>query len=193
MQETRVRSLGQEDPLEKGMATHSRILAWRIPWTEEPGGLQPMNSQRVGHNLTTNTSITTKEVLSLILKSWSNENYLSLLDAETIMRCCISFRCNPKCHTEPQAHVQHCETLKNGEFYRHVLMWGRLRDCPELQSSGKVGWCNYLPTTLIYSSEINDTPCQLRTGPKTTNKRFPGQFISYLSTWLGQLSGSRLE
>ena len=45
MQETRVRSLGQEDPLEKGMATHSSILAWKIPWTEEPGGLQPINSQ----------------------------------------------------------------------------------------------------------------------------------------------------
>ena len=42
--------LGQEDPLEKGMATHSSILAWRIPWTEEPGGLQSMESQRVGHD-----------------------------------------------------------------------------------------------------------------------------------------------
>ena len=42
MQETQVRSLGGEDPLEKGMATHSSILAWRIPWTEEPGGLQSM-------------------------------------------------------------------------------------------------------------------------------------------------------
>ena len=50
MQETQVRSLGWEDPLEKGMATHSSILAWRIPWTEEPGGLQSMGSQRVGHN-----------------------------------------------------------------------------------------------------------------------------------------------
>ena len=45
MQETRVRFLGQEDPLEKGMATHFSILAWRIPWTEEPGGLQSMGSQ----------------------------------------------------------------------------------------------------------------------------------------------------
>ena len=44
MQETQVRSLGWEDPLEKGMATHSSILAWRIPWTEEPGGLQSMGS-----------------------------------------------------------------------------------------------------------------------------------------------------
>jgi len=48
--DTRVPSLGWEDPLEKGMATHSSILAWRIPWTEEPGRLQSMGSQRVGHN-----------------------------------------------------------------------------------------------------------------------------------------------
>ena len=45
MQETQVRCLGQEDPLEKGMATHSRILAWRIPWAEEPGRLQSVGSQ----------------------------------------------------------------------------------------------------------------------------------------------------
>ena len=50
MQGTWVQSLGQEDPLEKGMAAHSSILAWRIPWTEEPGGLQSMGLQRVGHN-----------------------------------------------------------------------------------------------------------------------------------------------
>ena len=50
MQETQVPSLVQEDPLEKGMATHSNILAWRIPWTEEPGGLQSMGSQRVRHD-----------------------------------------------------------------------------------------------------------------------------------------------
>ena len=50
MQETWVLSLGQEDPLEKRMATHSSILAWRIPWTEEPGGLQSMVLQRVEHD-----------------------------------------------------------------------------------------------------------------------------------------------
>ena len=50
MQETQVQSLGWEDSLEKGMAIHSSILAWRIPWTEEPGRLQSMGSQRVGHN-----------------------------------------------------------------------------------------------------------------------------------------------
>ena len=47
MQEARVQFLGQEDPLEKGMATHSSILSWGIPWTEEPGGVQYMGSQRV--------------------------------------------------------------------------------------------------------------------------------------------------
>ena len=50
MQETRVRSLGEEDPLEKEMPTHSSILAWRISWTEEPGRLQSMGSQRVGQD-----------------------------------------------------------------------------------------------------------------------------------------------
>ena len=50
MQETQVQSLGQEDPLEKEMANHSSILAWKIPWMEKPGRLQPMGSQRVGHN-----------------------------------------------------------------------------------------------------------------------------------------------
>ena len=50
MQELWVRSLGQEDPLEKRMATHSSILAWRIPWTEEPGGPQYMELQRVRHD-----------------------------------------------------------------------------------------------------------------------------------------------
>ena len=49
VQENQVQSLGREDPLEKGMATHSSILAWRIPWTEEPGALQSVGSQRVGH------------------------------------------------------------------------------------------------------------------------------------------------
>ena len=57
MQETWVRSLGQEDLLEKEMATHSSILAWKIPWTEEPGGLQSMGSPRVGHDRATSLSL----------------------------------------------------------------------------------------------------------------------------------------
>ena len=56
MRETWVQSLGWEDPLEEGMATHSSILAWRIPWTQEPGGLQSMGSQKVGHSWMTKHS-----------------------------------------------------------------------------------------------------------------------------------------
>ena len=62
MQETQVWSLGQNDPLEKGMATHSSILAWRIPWTEEPRGLQSTELQWVRHNWGVNTSLTIKVV-----------------------------------------------------------------------------------------------------------------------------------
>ena len=50
MRETQVQSLGQEDPLEEELATHSSIVAWKIPWTEEPGEIQSMGSQRVGHD-----------------------------------------------------------------------------------------------------------------------------------------------
>jgi len=57
MWETWVRFLGQEDPLEKEMAIHSSAIAWKIPWTEEPGRLQSMGSQRVGHNWTTSLSL----------------------------------------------------------------------------------------------------------------------------------------
>ena len=61
MQETRVQSLSQEDPQEKEMATDSSILAWEIPWTEEPGGLQSMGSQRVRHDLATEHALMSAE------------------------------------------------------------------------------------------------------------------------------------
>ena len=62
MLDTQVQSLGREDPLEKEMATHSSILAWRIPWREEPGRLQSMGSQRVGHNWATSLSLSISSV-----------------------------------------------------------------------------------------------------------------------------------
>ena len=61
MQEMQVQSLGWEDPPEKGMVTLSSILAWRIPWTEESGGLPSMGQQRVGHNLATKQELITKK------------------------------------------------------------------------------------------------------------------------------------
>ena len=65
MQETWVQSLGWEDPMEKEKATHFSILAWRIPWTEEPGELQSVGWQRAGHNQKTNTFTFAKSRLSL--------------------------------------------------------------------------------------------------------------------------------
>ena len=62
MRQTRVRSLGWEDPLEKEMATHSSTLAWKIPWTEEPGRLQSMGLQRVGHDWATSLSLSFKYI-----------------------------------------------------------------------------------------------------------------------------------
>ena len=66
MQETWVQSLGQEDPLDKGMATPSNILAGRILWTEEPGGLQSMGSQRIRHDLATNSNNISFHVCALL-------------------------------------------------------------------------------------------------------------------------------
>ena len=68
MQEIQVQSLGREDLLEKKMATHSTILAWRIPWSEESGGLQSMGLQRVGHDWLTNTSLST--ILKYTVQLW---------------------------------------------------------------------------------------------------------------------------
>ena len=67
MQEMWVQSLGREDPLEKETATHFSILAWEIPWTEEPGGLQFMGSQRVGHDLETKQQQSTYLIFTVTL------------------------------------------------------------------------------------------------------------------------------
>ena len=64
MRETQVRPLGWEDPLEEEMATLSSVLAWKIPWTEEPGGLPSVGSQRVGHDRTTNLLVKSPSVPS---------------------------------------------------------------------------------------------------------------------------------
>ena len=74
MQETQVRSLGRENPLEKEMATHSSIHAWKIPWTEEPGRLQSTGSQRVGHDWATSVHFTLRHVpTSFLSQLWVHE------------------------------------------------------------------------------------------------------------------------
>ena len=75
MQETQVQSLGWEDALEKGIATHSSILAWRIPWTEEPGGLRSVGSQRVDMDMTKATEHTHIPVLKTDLDLRGNRSF----------------------------------------------------------------------------------------------------------------------
>ena len=87
MQETSVRSLGQEDPLEKGMATHCSIFAWRIPWREEPGGLQFVGSQRVGHDWATNTASATVYNVNPNLPVYPNSSFLLGVHAFVLYVC----------------------------------------------------------------------------------------------------------
>ena len=88
MWEAWVGSLGWEDPLEKGMATQSSILAWRIPWREEPGGLQSMGSQRVGHNWTTFTSLHIITSQKRKKKKSQNSYSLCLIPKTTLLPQC---------------------------------------------------------------------------------------------------------
>ena len=75
MTETQIRSLGQEDPLEEGMAGHSCLLAWGIPWTEELGGLQSMRSQKVGNNFHSLISVEEINVFNLKLLHREDSSY----------------------------------------------------------------------------------------------------------------------
>ena len=85
-------SLGWEDPLEEGMSTHSSILAWEIPWTKEPRGLESMGSQRVGHNWTTEHAHTLFLVSHLVLTlafgySWCFHSFVGLVPSLAVTLC----------------------------------------------------------------------------------------------------------
>ena len=101
MQDIQVRSLGQEDPLEKEMETHSDILAWRLPWTEEPGGLQSVGSQTVGHDWATEPDWTElaanqpqqyhlKKYLLIYLHCSKVNNFLRPKESATTERLCTT-------------------------------------------------------------------------------------------------------
>ena len=120
MQETQVGSLGWEDSLEKWMATHSSILAWRIPWTEEPDGLQSMEAQRVWHNWEPNTFtffhiwlVTTAEAQKkhFFLSHTQASQAAAMLQISSIQFSSFaqSFPtlCNPMDHSTPVFSVQH--------------------------------------------------------------------------------------
>ena len=117
MRETRVRSLGREDPLEKEMATHSSTLAWKIPRTEKPGRLQSMGSQRVGHDWATFLSFPSPQwdqSFSIPLNKWLNLPLLSLcflkhsshLFLDVFASCCTKMTpSHPVPHLHTHAHL----------------------------------------------------------------------------------------
>ena len=103
MQETWVQSLGREDPLEKEMATHSSILAWRIPWMEKPGVLQSTGSQRVGHDWTTSLHLPSSHFTCHLNHGWGNEDNGDLLQKIPCMYCYTQYP--QPCSRPPLTHA----------------------------------------------------------------------------------------
>ena len=97
MQEMQVQSLGQEDPLEEEMATHSSILAWRIPWTEEPGGLQSMGSQRVENDLVSKHTCWYTEIQLVSHTAVTTSNVAKFT---SVLIICLLFYTNKSGHLE---------------------------------------------------------------------------------------------
>ena len=128
MWETRVRSLGQEDSLEKGMATYSIILAWRIPGTEEPGGLQSMGLQRVEHHWATTLCFQSK-----IIKN-NNRS----------MHCILTFFLHLFNQLGPDINylIYHCDPSENGKY--SSIYWDK--------KINSIYWPTFLPSTNMFRS-----------------------------------------
>ena len=146
MQETQVPSLGQEDPLEKRMATHCSILAWEIPWTEEPGGLQ--GSQRVGHDWVT---------LSL---SYQSRRAFSMSSSEMRTPCRQTHQEDGHVKTEAETGVmlpqasEHLAASRSWKIQRRLLPWRLWREhgpwfqIPRLQRCQRLHFCCFEPPHL---------------------------------------------
>ena len=132
MRETWVQSLGREDLLEKEMATHSSVLAWRIPWMEEPGGLQSMGSQRVGHDWATSLTHSAKEEASP-----TNTN---CLESEKI-----------KTKTQPS------KPRMTGKGPR-AIFWGRSGCFTSWQGSGHLGYIGIVKVKSLCRVRLFATP-----------------------------------
>jgi len=136
MWETQVPSLGREDPLEKGMATHSRVLAWRIPWTEEPDGLQSMGSQ-------------SQMQLTLSL-SW-------LYMLRLVSRSCPTL-CDPKDWSPPGSSVHGDSPGKNTRVGCHALLQGIF---PTQGSNPGLPYCRRILYHLNHQGSPHDSVCML--------------------------------
>ena len=125
MQETRVQSLGQEDHREKGMATHSSILAWKIPWTEKPGRLHLVGFQRVRHKWATNTSAESKECYKSIPGTLGGKSCLGQAmfpgvsaDSHTLILWGIHLM--PSAYQSPHLRPQGATMMPGGQNYTSV-------------------------------------------------------------------------
>ena len=185
MQETPVRSLGGEDPLEEGMATHSSILAWRIPWTEEPGRLQSMGSHRVGHDWAhacqTDERHQTREVA---LKGW--EKALAHMTWNSWWQLSMDDSVEPSDHLPSPACFWESPCSRNtrnsGAFlvYAHSISpatgWSRLTPLTEL---------NPLNPSLL-SSQIKESRRSLRCNDNSTlHNQVPSDPYNTLQEWGG--------
>ena len=148
MRKTRVRSLGRDDPLEKEMAPHSSTLAWKIPWTEKPGRLQSVGSQRVGHDWVTSLSLS----LSNHLHLWSNVTHEDIKAQrgkvsyfwswdELVMKLRIHFG-SLDSETHILCHPLEDATWKKGQSVDvWVKLWKMLKD--SLENVVLYDWLNY--------------------------------------------------
>ena len=118
MQETQVQSLGWEDPLEKEIATHYSTLAWKIPWMEKPGRLQPMRSQRVRHDLLTS--------LSFFLIRYGGCVFLNFYCSRVNFQCCVSDMCT---HTGFQRRYKERDPKSLGDVVSLSSRACRLKFC----------------------------------------------------------------
>ena len=162
MQETWGRSLGWEDPLEKGMATHSSKLAWRIPWTEEPCGLQSMGLQRIGHNWANKYTTIKTQRQGLVLSSQPQRLLVIRLIYILLNYTSILFQINFKNTYDQEklyikwkslSHVRLCDSMDcspQGSSVREILQARILEWVAIFFSTKNVGWIcewNYIWAT----------------------------------------------
>ena len=123
MQETQVRSLSQEDPLEKGMATHSSLLVWRILWTKEPGWLQSIESQKVRHNRASDTfTFMAKNMLNFSIFLWTLEIIFLLCNLMLNVPILSLINFNRKSHKQTFVFMIY-EKMKLFCFLSHVIVF----------------------------------------------------------------------
>ena len=137
MQETRIWSLSREDPLEKGMFTHSSIPAWRILWTEEPGGVQSMELRRVGHNWVTNTAPLLWDICFPYAAIWTSVQ-ISLVGLCDTMDC--STPSLPVHHRLPEFTQSHVHRVGDAIQPSHLLSSPSPRTFNLSQHQGLFKW-----------------------------------------------------